>query len=80
MRGVKAAVMTQADPEDALRESYGDLEMVQSKTSNSKAYVRVEDLNEGMKGERVRPHPQAACTRPTPAEASWAGRHACMPG
>ena len=53
MRGVKQAAMTQADPEDPLREQYGDLELVQSKTVGTKTYTRVEDLSAEMKGQRV---------------------------
>ena len=46
--------MTQADPEDPLKEQYGDMELVQSKTSATKQYTRVEDLSIEMKGQRVR--------------------------
>mmetsp|Transcript_33492 Transcript_33492/g.99711 ORF Transcript_33492/g.99711 Transcript_33492/m.99711 type:complete len:564 (-) Transcript_33492:612-2303(-) len=53
MRGVKAATMTAADPDDPLKDSYGDEEMVQSKTHATKTFVRVEDLQPGMKGQQV---------------------------
>lgn len=54
MRGVKQAAMTQADPDDPLKDQYGDLELVQSKTVATKTYVKVEDLSIDMKGQRVR--------------------------
>ena len=55
MRGVKQAAMTQADPDDPLKEQYGDLELVQSKTVGTKAFIKVEDLSVAMKGQKVRP-------------------------
>ncbi len=45
--------MTSAEPDDPLKEQYGDLEMVQSKTSNTKSYTRVEDISPDMKGQKV---------------------------
>ncbi|GAX82774.1 hypothetical protein CEUSTIGMA_g10200.t1 [Chlamydomonas eustigma] len=53
LRGVKQAAMTTADPDDPLRDQYGDLELVQSKTSCTKSFVRVEDLNEALVGQKV---------------------------
>jgi hypothetical protein len=53
MRGVKAAVMTAPEEGDPLADKYGDLEMVQSKTSGTKTFVRVEELSAAMKGQQV---------------------------
>lgn len=53
MRGVKQAAMTQPEADDPLKEMYGDLEMVQSKTSATKAFTRVEDLEPSLAGQQV---------------------------
>lgn len=53
MRGVKQAAMTQPEADDPLKDNYGDMEMVQSKTSGTKTFTRVEDLEPSMKGQKV---------------------------
>lgn len=53
MRGVKQAAMTQPEEDDPLKANYGDMEMIQSKTSNTKVFIRVEDLTPDMKGQKV---------------------------
>lgn len=45
--------MTQPEADDPLKEMYGDLEMVQSKTSATKAFTRVEDLEPSLAGQQV---------------------------
>ncbi|GIL88257.1 hypothetical protein Vretimale_14134 [Volvox reticuliferus] len=52
-RGVKAAVMTQPDPEDPLREQYGDYAMVQSKTQSGRAWHKVESLGKDLSEQKV---------------------------
>lgn len=46
--------MTEADPEDPLKDNYGDDEMVQSKTLGTKTLTRVEALDKAMSGQQVR--------------------------
>ncbi|GLC46632.1 hypothetical protein PLESTB_001761700 [Pleodorina starrii] len=52
-RGVKAAVMTQPDPEDPLREQYGDCPMVQSAGQSSRTWTKVEDLSKELSEQKV---------------------------
>jgi hypothetical protein len=53
MRGVKQAAMTEADPDDPLKDKYGDMELVQSKTEGTKKFSRVEDLSPDMNGQQA---------------------------
>ena len=64
MRGVKQSAMTQPEEDDPLKERYGDLEMVQSKTTATKVFTRVEDLTaaEGQKVGPTRRHHRHAAT------------------
>ncbi|GBF94596.1 aspartyl-tRNA synthetase [Raphidocelis subcapitata] len=52
-RGVKAAAMTQPDPEDPLAHKYGDPPMVQSTERTGREWTRVEDLSPEMEGKTV---------------------------
>ncbi|EFJ52967.1 hypothetical protein VOLCADRAFT_72624 [Volvox carteri f. nagariensis] len=52
-RGVKAAVMTQPDPEDPLREQYGDYPMVQSREQSSRVWTKVESLGKDLSEQKV---------------------------
>jgi hypothetical protein len=44
---------TEADPEDPLRECYGDLPLVQSQGISGKKWLRVEGINTALKGEKA---------------------------
>ena len=45
--------MTQPDPEDPLKEMYGDAELVQSQSISGRTWTRVEDLTPDLKGQQV---------------------------
>lgn len=53
-RGVKQAASTQPDPDDPLKERYGDGLMVQSREVSGKVYNRVEHLTPELAGQTVR--------------------------
>lgn len=50
--------MTQPDPEDPLREQYGDYAMVQSREQSGRVWSKVESLNKDMSEQKVRQHVQ----------------------
>ncbi|PNH06255.1 Aspartate--tRNA ligase, cytoplasmic [Tetrabaena socialis] len=52
-RGVKAAVMTQPDADDPLREQYGDYPLVQSQGQSGRVWTRVDALNSELNGQKV---------------------------
>lgn len=52
-RGQKAAVMTAADPEDPLKDKYGDAVMVQSQAISGRVWTNVGDLTEEYKDKEV---------------------------
>ncbi|GFR50951.1 hypothetical protein Agub_g13271 [Astrephomene gubernaculifera] len=52
-RGVKAAVMTQPDPEDPLRAQYGDYPLVQSQGQSGRSWTQVEALNKELSEQKV---------------------------
>lgn len=51
-RGVKQ-VSTEADPNDPLKDQYGDLPMVQSQGISGRTWSRVDEINAGLKGQKV---------------------------
>jgi hypothetical protein len=53
MRGVKQAAMTQPEPDDPLKDKYGDMQMVQSTSMCTKAFVKVHELDSSCKGQQV---------------------------
>jgi len=52
-RGQKAAVMTAADPEDPLKEMYGDVGLVQSQSVSGRVWTTVSKLNASWKDKEV---------------------------
>jgi hypothetical protein len=52
-RGQKQAVSTQADPEDPLKDHYGDTELVQSQAITDRKWTEVLQLTPELKGHKV---------------------------
>ncbi|PNW82442.1 hypothetical protein CHLRE_06g279150v5 [Chlamydomonas reinhardtii] len=52
-RGQKAAVMTQPDPEDPLKDKYGDYPMVQSQGQTTRKWTEVEQLEKELADQTV---------------------------
>ncbi len=50
----KASVMTQPDPADPLRDTYGDAPLVQSRTPSGIVRTRIEDISTALEGQLVR--------------------------
>lgn len=49
----KAAAPTQPDPDDPLREQYGDTPLVQSRTQSGKKYYNISELSPELSGQTV---------------------------
>ena len=58
-RGVKAAAMTAPDPEDPLKDNYGDMVMVQSQAISGRKWTPVSELGAAMKDQEVRCYARA---------------------
>ncbi|KXZ44846.1 hypothetical protein GPECTOR_61g799 [Gonium pectorale] len=52
-RGVKAAIMTQPDPEDPLKDRYGDSPRVQSREQSGRVWTQVEALSKELSEQTV---------------------------
>lgn len=52
-RGQKAAIITEADPTDPLKDCYGDFKLVQSTEITGKNWTSVRELSEDLKGQTV---------------------------
>ena len=52
-RGQKQAAPTQPDENDALKEQYGDAQLVQSQTTTERKWTRVETLNKDLEDQQV---------------------------
>ncbi len=76
-RGVKAAIMTQPDPEDPLKEHYGDYGMIQSQGQSGRVWTKVESLSPALSEQKVRSDTakQEDCARMV-----WMVFHSCYRG
>ncbi|KAG2492339.1 hypothetical protein HYH03_009289 [Edaphochlamys debaryana] len=52
-RGVKAAIMTQPEADDPLKDAYGDYPMVQSQGQTGRKWTHVEDLSPALVDQKV---------------------------
>ncbi len=57
-RGQKQAVSTQADPDDPLKDHYGDTELVQSQLVTNRKWTDVLQLTPELKGQKVAAAPE----------------------